>query len=275
MRKLLKRAISTIFGLSVGIGLYSYWNANHVVRTDYVIETHRVDKEYKIVFVSDIHYGVAQKESVAFEMCEEISELNADMLIIGGDVLESEKQSLTDMRAIFNALGNVQTECGVFWVPGNHDIHAYVGPSRYSKQDLMEALECNGIHDITDRCMTVDGITLVGRGDRVNYGSAGRPPLSDIMCMQHDPTLFTILVDHDPNTEVLEDFDYDLKLSGHTHAGQLFPSVVWFLYKGYYRYGLYEHNGSPLIVSSGSGVGAYPLRNQNHCEYVVITIKPK
>lgn len=271
--KRVKKFLSRVLVCILGVAMYSYINANTIVRTNYEIKSNKVDRRYRVVFISDIHYGVAQSEKSVHLMCEEISDLKPDVLLIGGDVLENEKQTVAEMRAIFAALGTIRTEYGIFWVSGNHDTYPYVGPSLYSTQDLLRALDDNHIINLVDKCIDVDGLTLVGRGDRVTYAGRQRPKASDILT--EPSSNFTILLDHDPNTGEIEDIDYDLKLSGHTHAGQVFPGNFYFAYTDKYRYGEYVHNGKPLIVSSGVGVGRAPFRNLKHCEYVVLTIDPE
>jgi predicted MPP superfamily phosphohydrolase len=52
----------------------------------------------------------------------------------------------------------------------------------------------------------------------------------------------------------------DLMLSGHTHAGQFFPFVV-FVYIIWHRpRRLYEYKGSHLYVTPGVGTWGPPLR---------------
>ena len=87
---------------------------------------------------------------------------------------------------------------------------------------------------------------------------------------------FHILADHQPNS--LKDnalAGYDLMLSGHTHAGQIWP--VGLLTELFGRdtrnYGYERIGGMDLIVSSGIAGWGYPFRTGKHCEYVIVRIR--
>lgn len=62
----------------------------------------------------------------------------------------------------------------------------------------------------------------------------------------------------------------DLEVSGHTHAGQIWP-VGWLSeLTGVLNYGEYQSRECKVIVSSGFTGWGYPLRTEGHCEYVII-----
>ena len=62
----------------------------------------------------------------------------------------------------------------------------------------------------------------------------------------------------------------DLDVSGHTHAGQIWP-VGWLSeLTGVLNYGEYQSGDCKVIVSSGFTGWGYPLRTEGHCEYVII-----
>ena len=69
----------------------------------------------------------------------------------------------------------------------------------------------------------------------------------------------------------------DLQLSGHTHAGQIWPVGVFTELSGGMNYGIRTYdrlNGTfNIIVSSGIAGWGYPIRTGGHSEYVIIDIK--
>ena len=93
-----------------------------------------------------------------------------------------------------------------------------------------------------------------------------------------DQENFLLLLDHQPH-EYAENgsLGYDLELSGHTHAGQLWP-VGWInqafrandLNYGYGQFGTMQ-----AIVSSGIGGWGYPLRTSGHSEFLVVQVLPE
>jgi predicted MPP superfamily phosphohydrolase len=86
-----------------------------------------------------------------------------------------------------------------------------------------------------------------------------------------DDRLSVILLDHQPaHLEEASRAGVDLQLSGHTHAGQLFPldlinRMVWELNWGYLRKG-----DTQYYVTSGVGTWGPPVRTGSRPEIVRI-----
>jgi len=90
-----------------------------------------------------------------------------------------------------------------------------------------------------------------------------------------DTREYNILLHHEPKeVEVAQEAGIDLMLSGHTHAGQIFP---WnYLARLAYRCikGLYEFKGMNIYVSQGTGIWGPPMRLGSVNEITVIDLKP-
>lgn len=69
----------------------------------------------------------------------------------------------------------------------------------------------------------------------------------------------------------------DLSLSGHTHAGQIWPTgqLGELIGVNELNYGYRQDGDYQVIVSSGIGGWGYPIRTGGHSEYVVITLNTK
>ena len=85
-----------------------------------------------------------------------------------------------------------------------------------------------------------------------------------------------LLVDHSPyQTEEIEQSHADLQLSGHSHAGQLFPLQMIYNLTGYDAYGEYHHGETVLYVTSGASGWCIPFRTEEGCHYEMITLAPE
>jgi predicted MPP superfamily phosphohydrolase len=90
---------------------------------------------------------------------------------------------------------------------------------------------------------------------------------------------FILTLDHQPN-EYKENgqLGTDLLLSGHTHAGQLFPinylqELIPFNDGVYGMYDIGEKGKA--IITSGFGTWSYPSKTAGPAEYVIIDIVKK
>ena len=63
---------------------------------------------------------------------------------------------------------------------------------------------------------------------------------------------FVLSIDHSPyeKADIIE-IRADLQLSGHSHAGQLFPLQVVYTIAGFNAYGWYRHGETDMFVSCG------------------------
>ncbi|MBP2032075.1 putative MPP superfamily phosphohydrolase [Clostridium algifaecis] len=89
---------------------------------------------------------------------------------------------------------------------------------------------------------------------------------------------FILLLDHQPfELQKNDELGYDLQLSGHTHAGQIWPVGLLsdILRTNELNYGYKKLSNMQAIVSSGMAGWGYPIRTEANSEYVIIDIKPK
>jgi predicted MPP superfamily phosphohydrolase len=94
-----------------------------------------------------------------------------------------------------------------------------------------------------------------------------------------DPSVFTLLMAHEPDIfPDLED-SIDLTVSGHTHGGQIVPFgrplIVPSRYGRRYAYGAFVEGRKQLIVSGGLGNTTLPFRIGRPPEIVLIELGPQ
>ncbi|MBO5529415.1 MAG: metallophosphoesterase [Bacilli bacterium] len=254
-----------LLSLALGAGYLSFGIVHsQIVRPLSLIYTsEKLHHEYRIGFFSDLHVGEAKSASLSKQTILEIQKLPLDFLFIGGDMVDeyTSKQDMVETLETFRGY-TVPT----YWVNGNHEPLV-----SFSEEEISKALLDVGIHEVRDAFIPLaEDLVLLGRED---LSVSSRKPESEI----HNPSpdAYCVCLDHQPFA-YRDNFSLgaDLQLSGHTHAGQIFP--LRFLYSfSVPVYGDYTEQGKTLHVSSGVGNWAVPFRTEVGCEYEVITLQPK
>jgi predicted MPP superfamily phosphohydrolase len=232
----------------------------------------RVDKpagslrELKIVLASDIHFGTVTGGAFLEKIVAGINSLKPDLALLPGDVFD-EDVSGSRAQEVSRLIKSISAPLGVFACTGNHDYYAGIERS-------LENLRLGGVTVLQDQAVKLaDSFYLLGRKDptSVRRGEK-RTPLKDIAA-GCDVSLPLILLDHQPvRLEEAAQNGIDLEISGHTHAGQLFPldlinQLVWELYWGYRLKGKTHY-----YVSSGAGTWGPPVRTGSYPEIVQIRL---
>lgn len=258
--------------LTTAVFGYGFVNMGRIHRTAYEIQTEkRLEKDLKIVQVSDLHMGTTMGGEKLSEYCWRIEREKPDLLALTGDIFD-ERTTKEEMETAARLLGGVKTTYGVYYVFGNHDYNSYTPEPAYTAEELCQTLEKEGICVLEDRAVTVgphSGLTIIGRRD----ASKERGKTGQLLAEGTDQ--FHLLLDHQPvDLEENARDGIDLQLSGHTHAGQIWPTGQLGELTGIVEcnYGLKTLGDYHLIVSSGIGGWGYPIRTGGHCEYVVITV---
>ncbi len=249
---------------------YGYFNMNTVHQTFYTVNSDKLSKDYRVVFLSDTHYGTIQDPDLLKEKVDEINLLSPDVVILGGDIVE-EGTSKQEMYEVFQTLSGIESTYGTYFIYGNHDRQRYTSDPEYTEQELTDTITLNGINILKENCVELgDEILLVGREDL----SAKNERLDTAELLQNvDIDRFILVADHQANdVEGNTACGSDLQLSGHTHGGQILP-LGWmsFLYNGYV-YGEYKADDTMVIVSSGFAGWGFPIRTQGISEYVVVDL---
>ena len=271
--KLLYSGIPALIVASI-ISIYGVLNFLIVIPHEYVIESDKVKKEHTIVYISDIH-GPLMPNFLFEKYMKKISDLNADMVILGGDITD-EFTSKEQMKSTYKTIGSINTEDGIYFIYGNHDRDKYSDTIKYSKLELDDTILNNGIKIMQDSVYRVDDeLTLICREDGGTEGK-DRRSMEDLL-KNVDPNTYVIVAEHEPDAykEVAID-PVNLYLCGHTHAGQMVPIGVYYrVFKHTFSTGRHKYKNLDVIITSGFGTWAFPFRTEYHSEYMIIRVKPK
>ena len=254
--------------------VYGHYNIAHVVENGYTVTTEKAIRAegYRVAVLSDMHYGLLDNREDMQRMVGELSEKQVDLVLLCGDLVD-ERTTLEQVNDLFAMLGQIKSSFGVYFVYGNHDPAQYSSAPNYTVAELEEAMSSNGITVLEDETAAItQDLLLVGRKDR----SSPRLSVEELL-EGADKSAYILLADHQPYELSLKaEAGVDLQVSGHTHAGQLFP-VGFFneLTPDSMNYGIEQFGEMQSVVTSGVTGWGYALRTQGPSEYVLIDILPE
>ena len=149
---------------------------------------------------------------------------------------------------------------------GNHEV------DRLDLFELLDELAAIGVHIVHDSPTTlyINGIDL----------RVGGLYMAEYLHELDDDGRIDVLLCHFPHKlDVFSAYGVPLTFSGHTHGGQFripfFDIALYAPDQGLfpqYTQGLYEKNGSYMVVSRGLGNSSFPFRVHNPPEIVVVDV---
>lgn len=218
----------------------------------------------KIVFVSDVHLGAVLGDGFARKVTAAIAKESPEAVLIGGDIFDGVRCHPTSLLKSF---ADLRTPQGVFFASGNHEYYIK------DVQAALKEIEAMGIKLLDNEIFDLKGIQLVGVDWKDTYK---KEEFEKTMArMKIDRTKPSILMRHEPNhLGVAERAGITLTLSGHTHAGQIWPLgyITNQIYLGF-DYGLKQLGKMMVYTSSGVGTWGPPLRFGTKAEIVAVTFK--
>lgn len=262
--------IALPFILSLGLMYFGFDNMNQILKTEYDIDTNKsLSKNYKIAMMADLHYPTSTNQNDLESLVERINDEQPDLIMLCGDIID-ENTTPEERSEAFVTLGELSKASQVFYVYGNHDTGQFSYTNRISNQQLDSLIENNGIHVLNDEKIILnDEITIIGRKD---YSLHERKA---IKAYHPNNNTYNIVIDHQPkNLEECATQNIDLHLSGHTHAGQIFPLyyICELLNINELNYGRKDINQMSAINTSGVSGWGFPIRTEHHSEFVIVNI---
>lgn len=194
-----------------------------------------------IVQVSDLHdacYGAEQNGLI-----DAIRAERPDIIVCTGDLFN--RRNADAYRNAYRLIERAVKLAPVYVVEGNHE--AALGAIG---RERMDAVAARGATVLRDNARIVSGVNLIGLRQKAS---------AETLRTLVDPKRFNLVLCHRP--ELFGQYagtGADLILCGHAHGGQVqigrvalyAPQQGWF---PRYIGGLYEQNGTKMIVSRGLG----------------------
>ena len=281
--KIIKRALCVMLTLFVAFSIVTVWGniILSVEKFDFETDKLRIENGYKIAHISDYHNSHSNFLNDA--VLSSLKEEKPDIIVLTGDLVDCRK---TDIEKGIDFVTKIIEIAPVYYVTGNHECNISID-SQSAFDNMIEDLEKLGVEVLRGEASEIilpnkEKINVFGIDDPYFHcGSASEIKYAtDSLCsfLEVNKKEFNILLAHHPEQiEIYSQYGFDLVYSGHAHGGQgrifglgliapdqgLFPK---------YTSGLYEENGTSLIVSRGIGNSIAPVRifDRPHLIYTII-----
>jgi len=250
-------AATAVMIVALVLILFAVVMSHHLSVRQLSIRSPKLERDYRIVQISDVHIGSRQKGFMR-RIVKKINSLNPDYIVITGDLIDS---SAVDIAA----LGSIRDlNAPTLFSIGNHERYADLPKVIDMAEQLgMITLRQETFHS---RDLAFSGIDDADDADQISRHLPGIAP---------DTSKFNILLYHRPvGWESAIDHGIDLMLSGHTHNGQIFPFNLLVKQQFPRISGLYVDGNARLYVSPGTGTWGPLMRLGSMNEVTLFELKP-
>ena len=205
--------------ISIVTTLWAIWEGTKIPSVKTIsIETPKITQEYSFVMLSDLHITRSVPAKHIAKIVEEANKLKPDAVFLVGDIIDDRTKYIASQ---LNELKHIKAPLGIYAVSGNHEL--YNGLNlwlRNFKRLGIKVLMNNG-ELLPNSKIFVAGIpdlnTAFSPYFKVNFAQAFNNSRNND---------YKILLSHYPDLSEYPERKYDLQLSGHTHGGQIFPSIT-------------------------------------------------
>lgn len=221
---------------------------------------------FKIVHISDIHYGRTVNEKDLKKLVKEINLLKPDLVVLTGDLIDKDTHlNEDDINSIIEHLSNIDATVGKYAISGEDDVvvsnwETIISNAGFKNlNDTYELIYNGGYSPILlagIKTNYFNSETLTERYQNIEQYINSDDRLNNI---------YKILLIHEP--DFIDNINYsyfNLILAGHSHNGQinipLFGAIITPEYSKRYYDNYYKLNNSDLYISSGVGTSDYSFR---------------
>ncbi len=225
---------------------------------------------FKIVHMSDIHYGRTVNKKELQNIVKNINLLKPDIVVLTGDLFDQEEILTTqDIKILTEELQKIKVTIGKFAIIGEHD---------YGVNQWSTVIKNSNFVNLNDTYELIykDGyvpILLAGLSTNLKGTKNAKDkiaPINDYLSTlnsNEDPNIpnYKILLIHEPDfVSDITSKNYDLILAGHSHNGQIRLPWIGALskWKGSKKYydEYYHLNNTDFYISSGLGTTGFDSR---------------
>jgi uncharacterized protein len=221
--------------------------------------------------ISDVHLGHHRGRTYLARIVEETNRRRPDLVLITGDFIDS---AAALEPGVLEPLADLAAPA--YFVGGNHE--KYVHPQR-----TFELVARHGVRVLHNEVVETHGLQLVGL-DYMNadedtfdmHPSDDHRTVKSVvagLAMRSDRP--SVLMHHSPvGARYVAARSIDLMVSGHTHAGQVFPFTLFAGLFFPFKSGLHHEGATTVFVSQGAGSFMTRVRLGTSNELNLLRLKP-
>lgn len=279
MKKIVKILLIIIAILLLAC-LTSIWlSYNWLTVSNFTVTSSKIAEPFRMVLISDLHDHQFGKNNE--KLAEKIREQSPDLIIIDGDMINSDSENADTAVEVVRALKEIAP---VYYSYGNHE-YAYIEAGH---TDLQAELEEAGAV-----VLNYQSIDLEVKGNPIRLGGLYEYGFETGMQSEEenqqalsyleeyvDTDRYLIMCAHRPDSfypwNTADDWGIDLVLSGHLHGGQVIIPGIGGLYsqlEGFfpqYDYGQYKLGDSDMIITRGLGSNPKILPRFNNLPEIAV-----
>lgn len=232
----------------------------------HVIENTQL-KDLRLVQISDLHIGMLHlNENWLSRIVNRIKDLNPDIIVITGDLVEGE---YNENHHKLNSLKELRPAMKKYYITGNHEYIHGAGPWEAKLKEIGFTVlhNRNEIFEYNNSKILIAGVPdrMIGRFIK---GQTSEPDKALFTDQKSD---YKILLAHQPSSVFdLKKEKCDLILSGHTHGGQIFPFHLLVKLAHPVLSGFRTVNGVKVFAHQGTGLWGPPMRWFSESEIVLL-----
>lgn len=224
---------------------------------------------FRIALFADAHLGAMRRRAVLEKVVDTVNGVEPDMVAVLGDLIDG---SVAELGRDVAPMTGLQSPYGTYFVTGNHEYYA-------GAQEWIDYLPDLGVRVLRNERLAIErdgaAFDLAGVND-INGEDFDDPPDYDQALGGRRSDRPVVLLVHQPvNVDLAVDYGVDLQLSGHTHAGQMWPFHYVIAAQQGAVSGLTRIEDTQLYVTAGTGFWGPPMRVGADPEVVVIELNSR
>lgn len=240
---------------------YGIYNANTFSVKDVYLESDKISQDTNFALISDNHIGSNWPKYLQ-RVVDKINTLDVDFVALPWDLVDSKNVTIEDLKSL-NTL-----DIPIYYVIGNHEVMEH-RDANFFKQSHLTVLD-------NEKISFNNEIDIIGIDFYNPQNAFKAKKVENLMQnIEVDDTKYNLLLNHEPaQLKPVVDRKIDLQVSGHTHAGQMWPFNYFVRLRYKYVYGLHKLSEyTQLYVTSGVGTWGPRIRVGSKNEIVVFHIK--